>query len=292
VAAAVREPALGQSPAARFAGAFTDIGLLLGAAALLYGGYVLVRTVVDLAAPATVTGQVLWRQVWRQASAGSNGRSTPLLHYLAVDDGTDDRTTAWGLPNELVNACADGDTVTIKARRWSRRVVELHLVERGSGDKVRIADPDEQNTEALVAVAMGLPSPGSSRGTAAPATLVTPDEVGRALGAPVSVQGGGAVGPMPVGVSQYHTPDGQLAVVVMVLTGLAGKAAIRSRRGPQALPGIGDEAYAGPSWAIARSGETVVGVTVPGRAIDPRSVHWLLATAVGRLGAGVSPKPS
>jgi hypothetical protein len=41
---------------------------------------------------------------------------------------------------------------------------------------------------------------------------------------------------------------------------------------------------------MARRGDTVVGVTLPGPAVDPRSVYWLLATAVGRLDATVSPK--
>src|SRR5262249_52243574 len=160
------------------------------------------------------------------------------LHYLAIDDGTGDRTTAWGIPTGQVNQCTDGDTVTIKARRWSRRVIELHVVERGSGRRVQVADPDEQNTEALVAVAMGLTPPPSTPPPAAgflasglpasPASLVTPDEVSRALGVPVTATGG-AAGPIPVGAVQFHTPDGQLALVLMVLRGLAGKAALRAR---------------------------------------------------------------
>src|SRR5262249_33896410 len=160
-----------------------------------------------------------------------------------IDDGTGDRTTAWGVPTGQVNQCMDGDTVTIKARRWSRRVIELHVVERGSGRRVQMADPDEQNTEALVAVAMGLapPAPTAARSAgfpASPASLVTPDEVGRALGVPVTATGG-AAGPIPVGAVQFHTPDGQLALVLMVLRGLAGKAALRARRTRQPLPGVG-----------------------------------------------------
>ncbi len=288
VAAAVQEPAIGQSQAAHLAGTVTSIGFLVGAILLGYGLYVLLRTTIDLAAPATITGQVLWRQVWRQNSGGEDSPPTPWLHYLAVDDGTDDRTTAWGLPSAQINQCDDGDTVTVKARRWSRRVVELHVVERGPGSKVQVADPDTQNTEALVAVAMGLPT---GTGHQSPAALVTPDEVGRALGVPVSAQGGTTVGPVPVGATRFHTPDGQLALVLMVLGGVAGKVAIRARRG-QPLPGIGDEAYTGPGWAMARRGDTVVGLTVPGRPVDPRAVYWLLATAVSRMGVAASPKVS
>jgi Predicted membrane protein (DUF2207) C-terminal domain len=293
VARVVADPSLAATPAARFAGMVTDIGFLIGLVAFAYGLYVLARTIIDLAAPVTVTGQVLWRQVWRQSGGGQNSSPTPWLHYLAVDDGTDDRTTAWGIPSAQVNQCQDGDTVTLTARRWSRRVVELRVVEQGTMRRVQVADPDEQNTEALVAVAMGLRPPAGPAAT--PAAPVTPDEVGRALGAPVTVQvRGGAMGPLQANAFQYHLPDGQVAATLMVLGGLAAKAALRSRQRAQPLPGIGDEAYTGPGFAAARRGETVVILALegPGQRADPRSVYWLLATAVGRLDATVSPKLS
>ncbi|TML23901.1 MAG: DUF2207 domain-containing protein [Actinobacteria bacterium] len=286
VAAVVQDPSVSRTPVAHVAGTVTSVGFLLGLVLFLYGAYVLARTVIDLATPVTVTGQVLWRQVWRQTAGGENSPPRPWLHYLAVDDGTDDRTTAWAIPSTQVNQCRDGDTVTLTARRWTRRVLTVRVVEPGSARRVQVADPDEQNTEALVAVAMGLPAPGQ-RAPGIPAALVTADEVSRALGAPVTVQERGGMGPVAVGVSQFHTPDGQVAAVLMVLRGLAAKAAMRARRG-QPLPGIGDEAYTGPGWAVARRGDTVVGLTLQGRgqAADPRSVYWLLSTAVARL-AGV-----
>ncbi|BCB90768.1 hypothetical protein Psuf_080810 [Phytohabitans suffuscus] len=71
------------------------VGLLLVAAGL----YRLVRTLADLATERTVTGEVLWLEVWLSNSGNDNDRPpTPWLHYLAVDDGTDDRTTAWACP--------------------------------------------------------------------------------------------------------------------------------------------------------------------------------------------------
>jgi hypothetical protein len=295
VAAALRQPAIGASKVAQLAGTVRSVGLLVGAALLGYGLYLLVRTAIDLAAPVTVTGQVLWRQIWRQTSGGENSPPRPWLHYLAIDDGTDDRTTAWGLPSELVGQCGDGDTVTIKARRWTRRVVELTVVERGTMSRVRIADPDEQNTEALIAIAMGAPPPRVKVGYSgapgvAPAALLTADEVGRALGAPVTVRGGPTPGPIPLGAAQFHTPDGQLAVVLAVIGGLPGQLAMRARRRAQPLPGIGDEAYAGEGWALARRGDQVIALTVR-RAADPRAIHWLLATATSRLGAPVPGVP-
>jgi hypothetical protein len=142
VAAAVAEPAIGQSPVARFAGTVTDAGLLVAALALGYGLYLLVRTAVDLATPATITGQVLWRQVWRQTQGSNNHPPRPWLHYLAIDDGTADQTTAWGLPSEHAGRCHDGDTVTITVRRWSRRILTLTVIEHGgAGRGIECTDP-------------------------------------------------------------------------------------------------------------------------------------------------------
>ncbi len=287
VAAALKQPAIGGSPAAHLAGTVRDAGLLVGGLLLAYGLYVLVRVTIDLAAPVTVTGQVLWRQVWRQTSESENSPARPWLHYLAVDDGTDDRTTAWGLPSEQVGRCTDGDTVTIRARRWTRRVIELTVVEHGTMRRVEIADPDQQSTEALIAVAMGAPAPAHRPGSAVvTAALLTADEVGRALGVPVAIRGGPTPGPIPLGAAQFHTPDGQLAMVLAVMGGLPGQLAMRARSRAQPLPGIGEEAYAGEGWAMARRGDQVIALTVR-RAADPRAIHWLLATAASRLGAPV-----
>src|SRR5205823_10264277 len=79
--------------------------LLIGAGLVLRGGYRLVRAVVDLATPLTLTGEVLWTEVWRSTKSSQNSESRPWLYYLAVDDGSDGRTTAWGLPDELLSRC-------------------------------------------------------------------------------------------------------------------------------------------------------------------------------------------
>ena len=276
-------------------GTVTDLGLLVGIVALSYGLYVLARTIVDLAVPRHLTGQVLWRQVFRSTSGGENSPPTPVLHYLAVDDGTDDRTTAWIIPSGEVRRCTDGDAVAVTVRPWSRRVVELTVVEQGTMRRVEVADQDTQNTEALVALALGGPPGPQVVGPAAPvsaAALLSADEVGRALGVPVTARGGAAAGPMPVGAAQFHTTDGRIALMVMVMRGLPAQFAMRTGRRQQPLPGIGEEAYTGPGFAVARRGDTVVGVTVRGETVtpDPRAVYWLLATAVGRLDATVSPK--
>jgi endonuclease YncB( thermonuclease family) len=295
VAAALRERAVGQSGAAHLAGTVKNVGLLIAVVLLGYGLYVLVRTTLDLAAPRTVTGQVLWREVWRQTSGGEDRPPQPTLHYLAIDDGTADRTTAWALPSAEISRCADGDTVTVKVRPWSRRVVELSGVRPGTMPRVESADQDEQNTEALIAIAGGA-TPGAHltgrAGGAPPRGLLTADDVGRAVGVPVTMRDAAGAGPIPVATARFNVPDGRLAVLVMVLSGLPAQLAIRSRRRMQPLPGIGDEAYTAPGSAIARRGDTVVALTVRTEVVtpDPRAVSWLLATAVARLDATVSPR--
>ncbi|MFI7024698.1 DUF2207 family protein [Micromonospora sp. NPDC049900] len=98
---------------------------------LLSGLHTVVRTLLDLATERTVTGEVLWIEVWRSVARGENSPPRPWLHYLAVDDGTADRTTAWGLPSEWATRCRDGDVVTLRVRPWSRRVVALSVVGHG-----------------------------------------------------------------------------------------------------------------------------------------------------------------
>jgi hypothetical protein len=121
-----------------FAGLAVTLGLTLlpGTPALipllplLYGGYTLMGVVVDVLTPLSVTGQVLWVQVWRSRSQGEDDPSVPWLHYLAVDDGSGDRTVAWACPSELVGGIAPGDAVTLTARRWTRRVLSLQATGR------------------------------------------------------------------------------------------------------------------------------------------------------------------
>jgi hypothetical protein len=70
----------------------------------------------------------------------------------------------------------------------------------------------------------------------------------------------------------------------MMAGGVGGKLSMFAHRGNPRLPGIGDEAYAGDKWAVACRGGVVVSVSArSGRPVDPRNLHWLLATAVSRL---------
>jgi hypothetical protein len=69
-----------------------------------------------------ITGQVLWKQVWRTNSGGKDSPRIPWLYHLAVDDSRAERTRAWGLSSAYSGSCDTGDTIAIKVRRWSRRV--------------------------------------------------------------------------------------------------------------------------------------------------------------------------
>jgi hypothetical protein len=299
IANALRNPTIGGSPAAHFADPVRTVGLLLGGVLLVYGLYFLVRTVIDLAAPATITGQVLWLQVWKSTTGSENSPSRPWLHYLAVDDGTDDRTSAWALPTEMSGRAHDGDTVTIQVRRWSRRVVELTVVSQGAMRTVDAVAVTDEKTENIIAAAMGLPGSGGIAGgalaqalrgpKAVASELLSAEEVGRALGAPVTGRPVGAGSPMPIQMMQFLTPDGRPAVQLMASAGLAGQLAIRARRRGRPLPGIGDEAYTGDGWAAGRRGDTVIMLILSeaGRRADPRNIWWLLSTAIGRLPAPV-----
>jgi len=108
----------------------------VGAYLLVRGLYRVVRTAVDVAAPRRLTGEVLWCEVWRtKKGKGEDAPPVPWLYYVAVDDGSGDRTTAWGLPAELEGRAITGTTVQYTVRPWSRRVLTMTAV----GDTV--ADP-------------------------------------------------------------------------------------------------------------------------------------------------------
>lgn len=104
--------------------------LAAGLLALAYGGYVLVRAVHERAHLRILTGEVLWVRPWRRRWYDQS-RAEPWLHYLAVDEGTGDRTTAWGLPSIWADRVVEGDTVEVTVRPWSRRVTSVTVLRRG-----------------------------------------------------------------------------------------------------------------------------------------------------------------
>jgi hypothetical protein len=266
-----------------------SLGLLIGALLVGYGLYVLTRAIADMTSPVTLTGQVLWRQVWRSTSKGENSKSRPWLHHLAIDDGTGDTTTAWGLPSEWVDRFGDGDTVRVSVRPWCRRVVDLEVMAHIPVLHQAAASPVSVDTETLIAAELGVSATRGASGEVLPSTerLLTIDEVSRAVGVPVTMRGISNSGSRQVsaGTVRFDGPDGHTFVTLMMAAGTGGKLSMRIHRRNPPLPGLGDEAYGGDGWAVGRKGTIVVSVsarTSP-RPVDPRNLYWLLSLALSRL---------
>jgi len=258
---------------------------------LLYGSYTLIAAIVDVATPMKITGEVLWIEVWRQRGGGENSPPVPWLHHFAVDDGHDDRTVAWACPSEQVHRVSTGDIVTMTVRRWTRRVVELHINEHGRERALRVASSEDTGAIVssastglgAVALATALHAP-----EIAPTQLMTLDEVGRVFGVQVTAQGQAMAAAGPMSMESYQSANGgKRLLLASVASGPAANLVMRLRGRAQPLPGIGEEAYTGEHWAIARRGKHVVMLQLhgDGKRVDPRNVYWLLSTAVSRLPA-------
>lgn len=268
--------------------------VVLGVLLLGFGLYVLARAILDAARPVTVTGQVLWCQKWR-SKHNSQGPKPPWLHYLAVHDGTGDATTAWGLPSAWNERCAVGDTVRISVRPWSRRVVELDVLATSPVPRQRVVRPVSVDTETLIAAESGISTMRDADGRPLPSAelLLTADEVGRAVGVPVTARGVGDPGSRQVsaGMVRFEAPDGRTLVTLQMGGGTGGKLSMMLHRRNPPLPGIGDEAYGGDRWAVGRKGGVVVSVSARTNPfpVDPRNLYWLLSLAVSRLSAATAP---
>ncbi|MEV6816179.1 hypothetical protein [Micromonospora sp. NPDC051296] len=255
--------------------------VVLALLSLVSGSYTAVRGVADLVTERTITGEVLWLEVWRSTSQGENQPARPWLHYLAVDDGTGDRTTAWGLPSQWAGGCHDGDTVTVRVRPWSRRVVSMSVVGHGrSRSLVEPAVADETDD-------LPVPGRGGPAGSVEPAALFTVEEVGQALGLPVRAAERLDL-PGPLAGAQFRAAgDGQPVLNVQTVGGAAGRWIWRLNSQGQALPGIGDGAYAAGERAVLRVGDSTVLVTVLADARGRAAyLPWLLAQGAARASAG------
>ena len=81
---------------------------------------------------------------WRGADGtkkgkGENAPPEPWLYYVAVDDGRDDRTTAWALPVALRRDVVTGSTVSLTVRPWSRRVLTMSATDGTVADPISSA---------------------------------------------------------------------------------------------------------------------------------------------------------
>jgi hypothetical protein len=252
---------------------------VLSVALLVVGGYTFVRSLADLGTVRTITGEVLWQETWRSTKGTEDKPSRPWLHYLAVDDGSGDRTTAWGLPSELSGRCQDGDTITIRVRPWSRRIGEVGVVGQGrSRQLVETVTADDTGNLALKMLTPAAPPPDLFTVD----TLFTADEVGQVLGRPVVASPLPMPG-LPAGLQFGPAEGGKPLLLVQAVQGLPGRVAWRANSRGQELPGIADGAWASGERAALRHGDTTVVLTLLGDGRDRQEyLPWLLSQAATR----------
>jgi hypothetical protein len=262
------------------------VGLWLGIGLLVLGGYRLVRTLLDLATTRTITGEVLWVEKWRSRSGGKDRPPVVWLDYLAVDDGNSDRTTAWGRPRAKVPGCNAGDTVTIRVRPWSRRIIDLTVVERGKVVPDAHAEAPDPAPASLAAAALGAVF-GKATRDELPGTrieqLLTLEEVGQALGMAVKPL---VRAPLPglLATATYSSVDRDRPVLmVQRVAGASGRWVARANTRGDALP-IGDGASVDGDRAVVRVDEVTVSLMLLGDARQRRdALPGLLERVAARL---------
>ena len=267
----------------------TRIAVLVGVVLLAYGAYVLIRAILDAALPLKLTGQVLWRQVWRKNSGGENKPAVPWLYHLAIDDGRRDRTRAWALPASIPSADA-GDTVTVTIHRWSRRVTALTVDSRGGSAHSESTSDSTTDGEALVAGILGTVGSGVlGKPAVSSGGLLTAEEVTAALG--LAVVESSAALPGPMSMTSFRTADRKRTVLMLQVTdGTLGAMAWRSNSRGQSIPSIGDGAFVRGNRGVARLGDTLVVLTLLSAAKGRgQALPTLLSQAVSRIPAQRAP---
>jgi hypothetical protein len=126
----------------------------------------------------------------------------------------------------------------------------------------------------------------SARGGGAPSVpeLLSVEEVSAALGQVVVSDGAAArVKLGPFELVTFSLPQGTPVLVVSVARGSAVGLVMRGvRRLGTPLPGVGDEAWSGKGWVLARQGQTLVRLTLEGEA-PAEALPALLAQALARV---------
>lgn len=232
------------------------LALAAGVVLIVLGAYKLVRNLIDLATERAVTGQVLWSQAWGEG-----------VSYLAVDDGRGDRTTAWAKPSHLV--ASPGDTVTMKVRPWSRRIITLTVTERAA----RIVASGPATFEEL------------DKRPHIPAQGLSPllaGEVADVLSLPV--RGVPTLVPGPFGMQQFAGNDGKAVLLVQYARGPLVQWAWRANAKGAEVHGVGDGAFVHGNRGVLRVGDVVVLMTLMNEAEGRASaLPALLSSAADRL---------
>ena len=235
------------------------IALAAGVFLLALGAYKLIRVIVDLATERAITGQVLWVQAWGEG-----------LSYLAVDDGRGERTKAWAKPNALGGQ--PGDTVTLKVRPWTRRVIQLAVTERAA----QVIASGPATFEEL-----DKPQIPQQRRVPDLAPLI-PADVEELLSLPVS--SAPTVVPGPFGMQQFTGGDGKAVLLVQYARGPLMQWAWRANARGSALQGVGDGAFIRGNRGALKVGDIIVLMTLMNAAEGrTAALPALLSSAADRL---------
>ena len=302
-------------------GQWTQLGLLVVAGGFAavggWGGWVVVRAVLDLGSRRTFEAEVLRVRLVRD----DEGRVTE--HQVALDDGRSERTRAWAVPTRRWPGVSDRDVVSVTVGPRLHHVYALTVVRRGPA--VAIDDPaaglDSQVVEELApprvagagrdpvpsagGVAGGLvgglvggPAGGLVGGLVGgpagglvggvdPAALFSPAEVGAALGTPVNpagaVEGGSVFGVLGMRMVEFTAVGGPARVLVQVTTGrMAGAVGAVGAGIGEPLPGGGTLR---DGSVVLRGPDAVVGVHVRHAppAVTEQALSRLAALAAERL---------
>ncbi|MEV6841935.1 hypothetical protein [Actinoplanes sp. NPDC051411] len=234
---------------------------LPGLVLLLFGVYLLIRAGLDLAMTREITGEVLWRENWKSRSGGEDEPPVPWLDYLAIDDGSADRTVAWGVPIASATSCHDGDTVTVAVRPWSRRVVTLTVVGQGRTRDVTPVAPV---------------APAASVAVPERPSLFPASDVAQMFGREVTAS------PIPWGTHYCAADNGKTLLMVQSVSGMGGRLAWRlnSSRGVGHPGGF----FINGDIGVYRTGDTTVVANLTGDGRVARAaLPWLMEQATHRL---------
>jgi Predicted membrane protein (DUF2207) len=261
--------------------------LALAALAVLgWGGWTALRALVDLGSRREVEGQVVRLRSWQR---GENERD----HFAAMDDGRSGKVKAWLVPAATHARLWEGATASATVGPRLGYVFRMDLV---GPPAAAGAEPAPAPAEAVGREdgAVGLlADPGVE---VDPATVVTAEDAGAALGVPVGPAEPLIEQPLPVARMRgcrYAAASGDRASVsVFTAAGQTVKLLARvHRRFGEAVPGLGDQAWLrGDTVAVVR-GEVMVSIRLQGRHVPdrPAALKRLAAAAAGRLAATETP---
>ncbi len=100
--------------------------IVIGGYLMLRGVYLLARNAFDVVLARAVRGTVLRIEPWRGPRRDLVVWRTPHVSYCVIDDGHSPVLTAWALPATEPRP-EPGDTVRVRARRWSRRLIGVSV---------------------------------------------------------------------------------------------------------------------------------------------------------------------